>query len=135
MSAVTGVPSDKPVAVQEAFAVVAIFAGAVIVGLIASTTVAITEENTTLFPLSDPNTSTVFCPTLLQLNELGIVNNVTVQLSVEPLSIIAGVKFATPFAFKFKVTSCRFNTGLIKSCTITVAGAVEAFPWISVTVS
>ncbi len=71
----------------------------------ASTTVTVTEENTTLFPGSEPNTKTLFCPTLLQLNELGMVNKVTEQLSVDPLSIIDGVKFATPFAFKFKVIS------------------------------
>ena len=51
----------------------------------------------------------------LQLKELGIVKSVTVQLSVEPPSIISGVKFTLPFSSNSNVISKATITGGILS--------------------
>jgi hypothetical protein len=60
LSAVTGVPKTTPVAVQLALAFTVTLEGAVIVGKMLSTIVAVMDENTTLFPGSEPKTKTVF---------------------------------------------------------------------------
>ena len=97
LSEVIGVPKTNPVATQVAPAFTVIFAGGVILGNTWSSIVTTHEENLTLSPVSVAIINTVFGPTSAHVNELGIVNKVTVQLSEEPASIIDGVKLADPF--------------------------------------
>lgn len=72
----------------------------------------------------------------MQLKELTSNNIVSIaQLSVEPLSICAGVIVAAPVASRFTDMFCVITIGAVLSFIVTIAVPVELLPLVSVTVS
>ena len=104
LSAVTGVPSVTPVAVQAVFVVVVTAAGAVIVGLILSTNVTVAVP-VLLFPeVSVTVRVTVFAPKSSQVNEFGATLMLAIcTLSVDPLLTWFAVILAKPLLSKLMV--------------------------------
>ena len=94
MSAVIGEPRTTPVAPQEALAIAVTDEGAVMVGGKLSTTV--TKAGLMVwFPLASVAIRiTLFIPTFPQTKLLGETMSEKLQLSVVPLSIMAGVTIA-----------------------------------------
>ena len=110
-------------------------AGTVITGASSSRTVTVAVTVELLPELSVPVNVTVLAPRLSQSNDVTSSDNVTSQLSDEPLSISAVVIVAAPLASRLTVASIATIVGAISSTTVTVAVTVELLPELSVPVN
>ena len=99
------------------------------VGLIVSCTVTVAFAVAT-FPLISVTVKvTVLAPTLAQVNEELLNESVAIpQLSVEPLSIWAGVIVAWPFAFNWTVMLRVITVGFTTSSIVTLNVSVTLAP-------
>ena len=89
------------------------------------------------FPLPSVTVNvTVLFPRLAHVNKFGeTVMEAMVQLSVDPLLIVAGVTVSVPDGFNAPVKFWQITVGSIVSMTVTVEVQPDAFPFTSVTVN
>jgi hypothetical protein len=134
LSAVTGVPREIPVAVQDAFAKAETFAGAVIVGKVVSVTVTVCVA-VLMFPLPSVTVQiTVVIPNGKAVGALLVVE------ATEQLSAVTGVPKTTLVAVQptlvFTETFAgAVIVGKVVSVTVTTAGLKLWFPLESVAIS
>lgn len=133
LSAVVGVPSATPVAVQAVLVLAVMLAGAVIVGLILSVTVTVCVA---VFVFPDPSV-TIHVTVVTPIGKA--VGALLVTVATAQLSLVTGVPRVTPVAVQpVFVVAATFAgaviAGKILSVTVTVCVAVLVLPAASVAV-
>ena len=133
LSAVTGVPSKTPVAVQPVLVVAVIFAGQVMVGFTLSETVTVWLQ-VALFPLLSVTVQITVVKPIGKADGALLVTEATPQLSA-----VTGVPSKTPVAVQpvlvvAVIFAGQVMVGFTLSETVTVWLQVALFPLLSVTV-